>query len=120
MPHQPLAIHPTDWSPNDSELKVTLNVSLDACIVPSEADGARLDVGHVVCLDNLFGEPEREELLNFITEEGRCQIILYFWNQFLVVKPVHTCRLGATTKRGSATYFLTSNTHLLHPDALRG
>lgn len=53
-------------------VRVTLNVTLDAAIVPSEAEGgARLDTGHLVVLDDFFGEPERCGLLDFITEAGK-------------------------------------------------
>jgi len=50
-----LSTHPTDWLP--SSLKVPLNLSLDACFVPSAASGGglRLDQAHVVVLDGLIG-----------------------------------------------------------------
>lgn len=67
---QPLATHATGW--NAGLVRVTLNVTLDAAIVPSEAEGgARLDTGHLVVLDDFFGEPERCGLLDFITEAGK-------------------------------------------------
>lgn len=63
-----LATHDSDWAPH--ACSVTLNVTLDACIVPTSSGEARLDTAHVVVLDDFFGEPEREELLSFITQPG--------------------------------------------------
>lgn len=47
---QPLRTHPTpNWDP--ATVKVTLNLALDGCIVPSTAPpGARVDYSHLVCV----------------------------------------------------------------------
>ena len=49
-----LQAHATTWSPGD--VKIALNLTLNACMVPSlEAEsGLRLDAGHVVVLDDLL------------------------------------------------------------------
>jgi hypothetical protein len=46
-PHlQPLATHATAWDP--ASVKVTLNLRLDGCIVPTSRGGARVDYAHLV------------------------------------------------------------------------
>ncbi|MEW5307344.1 MAG: hypothetical protein WDW36_009748 [Sanguina aurantia] len=65
----PLDTHPTEWVPED--VKVTLNITLDACIVPvGSGGGARVDFASLVVLDDFFGEQERLSLLDFLTEAG--------------------------------------------------
>ncbi len=66
----PLATHATAWDP--SSVAVTLNVTLDACIVPcvSSCGESCADTAHVVVLDDFFGEDERRELLEHLTEPG--------------------------------------------------
>ncbi len=64
-----LATHDTDWSPE--RVSPTLNLRLDGRIVPSAAaGGARVSFSHLVVLDGLFGEPERQELAGFLTSSG--------------------------------------------------
>ena len=64
-----LATHETDWSPE--RVSPTLNLRLDGRIVPSAAaGGARVSFSHLVVLDGLFGEPERQELAAFLTGSG--------------------------------------------------
>lgn len=65
---QQLKTHPTLWTPEDAN--VTLNITLDACIVPVESGGARVDFASLVVLDDFFGETERSSLLDFLTEPG--------------------------------------------------
>eukprot|EP00879_Flechtneria_rotunda_P012225 GHRR01012767.1.p1 GENE.GHRR01012767.1~~GHRR01012767.1.p1 ORF type:complete len:420 (+),score=129.30 GHRR01012767.1:107-1366(+) len=64
----PLRTHPTDWSPEN--LKPTLNLVLDGCIVPTVAGSARVDYSHLVVLDNFIDEPTRLQLLDYLTEPG--------------------------------------------------
>ena len=67
----PVQTHDTAWSPGDAT--VALNLTLDACIVPTSCDPAcpaRVDCAHLVVLDDFIGESERQELLDFITEPG--------------------------------------------------
>ncbi len=64
----PLETHETSWQP--SHARLTLNVTLDAMIVPSASGAARVDTAHLVVLDDFIGEEERRELLDFITEPG--------------------------------------------------
>ena len=47
-------VHATSWRPSDA--RVTLNLTLDACVVPSsEGRGScRVDKAHVVCLDEFL------------------------------------------------------------------
>lgn len=66
---EPLGTHETDWDPQ--ACSPTLNIALDACIVPTSTGEARLDTAHVVVLDDFFGEAERQELLAFITQQGK-------------------------------------------------
>lgn len=65
---QSLKTHPTVWTPEG--IKVTLNITLDACIVPLGSGGARVDFASLVVLDDFFGEDERSSLLEFLTEPG--------------------------------------------------
>ena len=65
---EPVKTHDTDWQP--SSARVTLNVCVDAMIVPSESGGARVDKANLVILDSFIGEEERAELLACITEPG--------------------------------------------------
>lgn len=67
---QEVATHETDWQP--SCVKVALNCTLEAALVPSDASpgGMRLDYGHVVVLDDFVDDATRQELLDFITQPG--------------------------------------------------
>lgn len=65
---KPLETHDTSWQP--SQARVTINVTLDAMIVPGASGAARVDTAHLIVLDNFIGEKERKELLDFITEPG--------------------------------------------------
>lgn len=57
--------HESSWDPNTAQ--VTLNARLDARLVP-HGDGMRLDYGHVVVLDDFIGEPQRQALLDLLTQ----------------------------------------------------
>lgn len=46
MQLQPVKTHSTPWDP--ATVKVTLNITLDGCIVPTTAGGARVDYSHLV------------------------------------------------------------------------
>lgn len=49
---EPVQTRPTAWTP--ASLRVTLNLTLDGCIVPSAAEGGvRVDTAHVAVLDGL-------------------------------------------------------------------
>ena len=62
-------------------MQPTMNVRLDARIVPSpaSAEGARLDYSHVVVIDHFFDEPQRAELLAQLTHPG--------WDHSQVITP---------------------------------
>lgn len=62
---QPLETHETDWAPDSVD--VTLNVQLDAAFVPSMTEGTRLDMAHLVVLDNFITDEHRQQLLDAIT-----------------------------------------------------
>lgn len=70
---QPITTHPTSWRP--SSARVTLNISLDACIVPDASGDARVDKAHLIVLDDFIGENERMELLDFITRSGDLHVL---------------------------------------------
>lgn len=59
--------HETPWK-FDPDTILALNVTLDGCFVPSVQGGARVDRSSILVIDNFFGERERQELLDFITE----------------------------------------------------
>lgn len=61
---QKILTHPTEWDPKTA--KVTLNVCTEACIVPTGETAARLSYGHVVVLDDFFGEEERKRLFEMV------------------------------------------------------
>ena len=63
----PVKTHDSKWDPDTAQ--VTLNARLDARLVP-QGSAMRLDYSHVVVLDNFFGEPERQALLNLLTAPG--------------------------------------------------
>lgn len=63
-----LATHPTTWEP--SSLEIALSITLDGCIVPSEAQGARISLSHVIVLDGLVDDPTRRQLLEFLVGKG--------------------------------------------------
>jgi hypothetical protein len=75
---RPIETHETRWDP--ASVRVTLNVRLDARLVPRRAlageaggdrgGGLRVDYGHLVVLDDFFGESERAELLDELTAPG--------------------------------------------------
>lgn len=48
---QPLQTRATAWTP--AAVRVALNVTLDGCIVPSSAEGVRVDTAHCCALDGL-------------------------------------------------------------------
>lgn len=62
-----ISTHESDWDP--ALLQVTLNARLDARLVP-HGSAMRLDYGHVVVLDNFIGEPERQSLIDTLTQPG--------------------------------------------------
>eukprot|EP00884_Botryococcus_braunii_P000585 jgi/Botrbrau1/10527/Bobra.7_1s0008.1 len=70
---RPIEVHETDWEA--ASVRVTLNVRMDARFVPcrhASREGAgnaalRVDYGHVVVLDDFFGEEERSEILAELT-----------------------------------------------------
>lgn len=57
IPYQLLETHATAWDP--SRLQPTLNLTLDGCIVPTQAGSARVDAAHLVVLDAFIDEPTR-------------------------------------------------------------
>ena len=59
-----LATHSTNWDP--SSMEVFLNVTLDGCIVPSEAQGARISLSHLIVLDGLVDDITRRQLVEFL------------------------------------------------------
>eukprot|EP00775_Hariotina_reticulata_P003171 gene3171-biopygen4832 len=63
----PLKTHQTTWTPNASDFKVTLNIALDGCIVPTQSGTARVDYSRLVVLDNFIDEPTRCQLYEFLT-----------------------------------------------------
>ena len=67
----PVATHPTPWDP--AALRVSMNLRLDGCIVPSEREGARLSYSHLAVLDDFLDDATRRELRDFLVapqEEG--------------------------------------------------
>ena len=58
---RPLATHPTAWVASDA--RVTLNVTLDAAVVPCSKGGVRADAAHLVCLDSFLPTSLCQELL---------------------------------------------------------
>jgi hypothetical protein len=58
------------WDSAAAGLTVSLNVELNASTVAVSSGGTRPDVGHVVVLDNLFGEKENAEFLRMIVGSG--------------------------------------------------
>ena len=61
-----LQTQPSSWTPG--AVSPTLNLRLDGRIVPSAAvGGARVSFSHLVVLDGFFGEPERQEMMGFLT-----------------------------------------------------
>jgi hypothetical protein len=67
---EPLKTHAIDSQNWQQQLKVTLNIALDGCIVPTQSGAARVDYSHLVVLDNFLDEPTRQQLLDYITEPG--------------------------------------------------
>jgi hypothetical protein len=67
---EPLKTHAIADHSWHQQLKVTLNVALDGCIVPTQSGAARVDYSHLVVLDNFLDEPTRQQLLDYITEPG--------------------------------------------------
>lgn len=79
---RPLKTRPTSWDPSNA--KVALNVSLDACFVPTSAAavgdgggglpgqpaGCRVALSHVVALDGVVDEDMRRGLFERITARG--------------------------------------------------
>lgn len=63
----PIKTHQTTWTPNASDFKVTLNIALDGCIVPTQSGTARVDYSRLVVLDNFIDEPTRCQLFEFLT-----------------------------------------------------
>jgi probable phosphoglycerate mutase len=62
MAAAPLRVHATSWAP--SAARVTLNITLDAAIVPSaEEGGCRVDTAHVVCLDDALDAASCDDIL---------------------------------------------------------
>ena len=61
----PVKTHESTWDPSTAQ--VTLNARLDARLVP-QGSAMRLDYSHVVVLDDFIGEPERQGLLEFLTQ----------------------------------------------------
>ena len=61
---QKVLTHPTQWEPKNA--KVAINICTEACIVPSDADSARLSYGHVVVLDDFFDETMRKDLFDCV------------------------------------------------------
>jgi hypothetical protein len=62
----PVRTHPTAFDP--SSVKVAMNLRLDACIVPSEAEGARISYAGVVVLDHFLDDTTRQKLLAFLSD----------------------------------------------------
>lgn len=58
----------TEWNPAD--VRVTMNLVLEASIVPLHDQGARLSFGHVVVLDDFITDEMGKALLELITEKG--------------------------------------------------
>ena len=72
---QEIATHRTEWKPSDA--KVTLNIRLDGCIVPSIGPaGARVSYSHVVVLDEFVDDISREELLLYLSPVSSSDSIL--------------------------------------------
>jgi hypothetical protein len=67
---EPLKTHAIDSQHWKQQLKVTLNIALDGCIVPTQSGAARVDYSHLVVLENFLDEPTRQQLLDYITEPG--------------------------------------------------
>lgn len=64
----PVHTHQTAWEPSVDSPKVTLNLVLDGCIVPSQSGtSARVDYSHLVVLDNFIDENVRQQLLDYLT-----------------------------------------------------
>eukprot|EP00803_Ostreobium_quekettii_P005945 evm.model.scf_1775.4 EVM.evm.TU.scf_1775.4 scf_1775:24224-27288(+) len=63
-----LKTHSTEWTPSDA--KVSLNVALESCFLPTADGGHRVSWGHVVVLDNFIPDAVREKLLGLITMPG--------------------------------------------------
>eukprot|EP00210_Caulerpa_lentillifera_P001733 g1664.t1 len=64
----PLTTKDTEWNPAD--VKVTLNICTEACIVPSDEHSARLSLAHVIVLDEFLNQSLQQELLETITEKN--------------------------------------------------
>ncbi|KAL6749804.1 hypothetical protein V8C86DRAFT_2833540 [Haematococcus lacustris] len=75
---QPIEVHPTSWDPD--RVTITLNVRLDACFVPSRDGGLRLDMAHVVVLDNFLDEATRAGLMAALSPPG-CDPSMGPWPQ---------------------------------------
>lgn len=65
LPFKLLATQLTSWDPASVSLR--MNLRLDGCIVPSDAEGARLSYSHIAVLDNFIDDATRRELLHFLT-----------------------------------------------------
>lgn len=59
----------TEWNPAD--VKVTMNLVLEASIEAVNDQEARLSFGHVVVLDNFITDEMGKALLELITEKGQ-------------------------------------------------
>lgn len=60
-----VATHPTAWDP--ASATVSMNLRMDGCIVPSEAEGGRLSYSHIVVLDDFLDDAPRRQLRDFLT-----------------------------------------------------
>eukprot|EP01023_Acetabularia_acetabulum_P002205 TRINITY_DN10843_c0_g1_i1.p1 TRINITY_DN10843_c0_g1~~TRINITY_DN10843_c0_g1_i1.p1 ORF type:complete len:320 (-),score=47.34 TRINITY_DN10843_c0_g1_i1:1111-2070(-) len=53
-----------------SDVSVTMNLKLDACVVPlSSGEGYRVDEAHLVVLDNFIDHTIRQDILDYITQK---------------------------------------------------
>lgn len=64
---EPLKVRETDWDPKD--VKITLNLCTEACIVPTGAHSARLSFGHLLVFDDFLSKELQQELFQSITNE---------------------------------------------------
>lgn len=66
-----LATIETSWT--RAEAKVTLNITLDACVVPSQSAGVRVDAAHLAVIDDFMSSAACAELLHVFRGDGAGQ-----------------------------------------------
>ena len=73
LPAAPLQTRETAWEP--SSARVTMNVTLDACLVPSAAEaGLRADAAHLVVLDELLEAELCRSIRDFFTGDSSAAV----------------------------------------------